>query len=115
MIPEADRKRLIVRLEHLPQERFDIFLMLFDELLLAPALIDNQPDTQRQFVVVRKKPDLLWHSIFDNRKVVLTQSRNNPPIPIMDAQRSINQVCLHLDRRNTLPENLGTTPTQKRS
>src|ERR1700756_4136801 len=101
MISKTNRKRLVARLHHLPQKSLNILLMLFNKLVLAPALIDDQPDAQRKLVVMSKESNLLRHAIFDNREVVLGQPGNNPSIRIMDTKCCINQVSLNLNRRHT--------------
>ena len=114
MISKTDCERLVVRLHHLPQKRLNVLLMLFDKLVLTPAHIDDQPDAQRKLIVMSKEPNLLRHAIFDNCEVVLRQPGNNPPLRIMDTQCSIDQVSLHLNRRNALCRKTDAGSTQKR-
>src|SRR5579862_9276374 len=71
VIAEAEREGLIAGLEDLLEEGFDILLMLFDELLLASACVDNETDAERKLGIVGKEPDLLRYAIFDHGKVVL--------------------------------------------
>src|ERR1700722_11942667 len=71
MIPKTNRKRLIIRLQHLVQKRLNVLLMFLNELVLTPALIDDQPDAQRKLVVMREETNLLGHSILNNREVAL--------------------------------------------
>src|SRR5882757_7396364 len=102
MVAEANRGGLVSRSKHLLKKGFDRLLVLLHEFLLAATDIDDQADAERKLVVMRKEADLLWHTIFNDLEVVLGQPRHNAALRIVDAERGVDQMCLHLDHRDVL-------------
>jgi hypothetical protein len=72
MVAETEGEGLIAGLKDLLEEGFDVLLVLFNELLLASACVDDEADAERKLSIVGKESDLLRDTVFENGEVVLS-------------------------------------------
>jgi hypothetical protein len=102
VVTEAESEGLVVGFEDLVKECFDVFLVLFNELFLASAFIDDEADAQRELIIVGEKTDLLRDAILDDGEVVLCESGDDVAVCVTDAQRGVNEVGFDFDDGNAL-------------
>lgn len=102
MVAEADGECLIGGFEDLVEEGFDILLVLFDELLLTAAGVDDEADAQRELIVVGEEADLLRYAVFDDREVTLGEAGYDPAFCIVDADGGVDEVGFYLNNGDAL-------------
>src|ERR1700678_2830512 len=102
MVAEADGECLIAWFEDLVEKVFDVFLVLFDELLLAAAGVDDEADAQGELVVVGEETDLLRDAIFDDGEVVFGEASYDTAFGVVNAEGGVDEMGFHLDDRYAL-------------
>jgi len=58
VIAEAEGEGLVVGFEDLVEECLDVFLVFFDEFFLASAFVDDEPNAERNLVIVGEEANL---------------------------------------------------------
>jgi hypothetical protein len=64
MIPEAEQERAILEPKNVFEKNFQIVLVLFRKVFLAPTCVDNQSKGEWKIRAAREKCDFLRHRVF---------------------------------------------------
>ena len=78
--------------------------MLLDEVFLATAEIDDQPERQRQILTAREKGNRLWLAVVENLEVIFCEIGNQFPAGIPNCERDVHQADVHAYRVQFLGE-----------
>lgn len=102
MIAKAESESLVLRVDDLMEERFNVFFVLLDELLLTSTFVDDQSDTEWELVVMSEEADLLGDAIFKDSEVILNETGDDAAFWIPHAEGCVDKVSFNLDNGNIL-------------
>jgi hypothetical protein len=97
VVAEADGECLVGGFEDLVEEGFDVLLVLFDELLLTAAGVDDEADAEGELVVMGKEAYLLRDAVFDDGEVILGEAGDGEALGVVDAESGVDEVGFYMN------------------
>ena len=97
-VAEAHQKGLIHRCHHRAEKIVQIPAVFLDEIGLAPAPIDEQPESQREPATGGEERNALANAVFPDFEVILGEFGNHATLRVAHAERHVHQLHLGPER-----------------